>query len=198
MSHAFLLVAVEGPKSAVGKQVAEQLAPFDENGQWFRDGSRWDWWVVGGRYEGRLPKSTIKVAELRKCIDEFTRTKAIADWQAYLDERPEFKPFWEMPNNATEDSYVATKVRNKLSAYAFLKGGIWHENERMGFFGAPATTECEAAGRDKGKCIVGDIKNPPAIIGFNEPTERWQERFWSRFIAPLPDDWWLVAVDYHV
>lgn len=30
------------------------LAPYDENGEWFKDGSRWDWWMVGGRWDGEM------------------------------------------------------------------------------------------------------------------------------------------------
>ncbi len=32
--------------------VSGQLEPYSEQGEWFKDGSRWDWWVIGGRWSG--------------------------------------------------------------------------------------------------------------------------------------------------
>jgi hypothetical protein len=33
--------------------VAHQMQPFNENGKWF-DGSRWDWYSIGGRFSGKF------------------------------------------------------------------------------------------------------------------------------------------------
>lgn len=57
MSHFPVLVLVEedaSDREACESKAAELLAPYDENGEWFRDGSRWDWWMVGGRFCGML------------------------------------------------------------------------------------------------------------------------------------------------
>lgn len=58
MSHASLLVAVDvvnpSDRSEVHAAVSFQMEPYDENGHWFKDGSRWDYWTIGGRYTGRL------------------------------------------------------------------------------------------------------------------------------------------------
>ena len=59
MSHAAVLVALspDDVKRAGGdvkEAVAYQMEPFNENGEWFKDGSRWDWWVIGGRFTDRL------------------------------------------------------------------------------------------------------------------------------------------------
>jgi hypothetical protein len=51
VSHFVVWVLTEGPDD---DRVADLLAPYDENGEWFADGSRWDWWVVGGRWTGML------------------------------------------------------------------------------------------------------------------------------------------------
>ncbi len=53
MSHACVLVAV-APTADVEAAVAEQMAPFEENEEWFADGSRWDWYQIGGRWTGKL------------------------------------------------------------------------------------------------------------------------------------------------
>jgi hypothetical protein len=53
MSHFTVLVLTDG-----GKSVTDLLGPYDESGEWFRGkkgkrpASRWDWWVVGGRWTG--------------------------------------------------------------------------------------------------------------------------------------------------
>lgn len=56
MSHASVLVALSPEDVTLGieQAIAFQMEPFDENGEWFKDGSRWDWYTVGGRYTGRL------------------------------------------------------------------------------------------------------------------------------------------------
>lgn len=41
-------------KTGTGEEVEELLAPYDEQGEFFRDGSFWDWWVIGGRWEGAM------------------------------------------------------------------------------------------------------------------------------------------------
>src|SRR5688500_14258938 len=56
MSHASVLIALDPPvnRSEIDELIAEQMMPFDENGEWFRDGSRWDWYQIGGRFTGLL------------------------------------------------------------------------------------------------------------------------------------------------
>lgn len=51
MTHFATLVLTTGGGD---DEVERLLAPYDEAGEWFADGSRWDWWVVGGRYTGLL------------------------------------------------------------------------------------------------------------------------------------------------
>ena len=53
MTHFPVIVMVPGDAD-VDAAVAKQLQPFDENGEWGRDGSRWDWWQIGGRFSGLL------------------------------------------------------------------------------------------------------------------------------------------------
>lgn len=198
MSHALCLVSIDAPCPYIQSAVKQAMQPFDENDEWFKHGSRWDWWQIGGRYSNCLPKPIIQIKELKAKIDEFARKRAEELWKEFQAASEIMKPFWKIPEGETWDSYIERHSKNKLTAHAFLRSGIWHENERLGFFGCTAKSECQIAGRDEGKCLVGDLKNPPAILGFNESNERWDEHFWNRFIAPLPDESWLVAVDYHV
>ena len=54
MSHFATLVLVDGGTEDVEGRVAELLAPYDENDECFREGSRWDWYQIGGRWTGAI------------------------------------------------------------------------------------------------------------------------------------------------
>lgn len=58
MSHASVIVALSPEQiqehGGIQEAVSWNMEPFDENGEWFEDGSRWDWWVIGGRYTGKF------------------------------------------------------------------------------------------------------------------------------------------------
>jgi len=57
MSHAAVIVAPtkeQVTRLGVEGAVSWEMEPFDENGTWFRDGSRWDWYQIGGRFTGML------------------------------------------------------------------------------------------------------------------------------------------------
>lgn len=58
MSHASLIVALSpadiGAAGNINAAIAHQMAPFDEDGEWGGEGSRWDWWSIGGRYTGKF------------------------------------------------------------------------------------------------------------------------------------------------
>lgn len=158
MSHASVLIAVEGEEADIQSLVAEQMAPFDENDEMFRKGSRWDWYSIGGRWPGELMGAdAVQVKRL-----------------AVADGKSRFPVF-----------------------YAFLRNKRWNERERMGWFGAPATTECEAAGHDVKRCLVRDRKTGAAIVSWGDDP-RWDAKFYDRFVRDLPAETWLVVVDYHV
>lgn len=84
MSHAACLVIVPGSVEVEGVEAAveHEMAPFDENGDFFKNGSRWDWWQVGGRYTGFLGDSNIvrrRDLDLGKLADERRRVR-IEEW----------------------------------------------------------------------------------------------------------------------
>jgi len=67
MSHALVLVALSPEDIAEAKgdkelAVSHQMAPFEE-ADWFSDGSRWDWWIIGGRFSGMLGKNIFEKRE---------------------------------------------------------------------------------------------------------------------------------------
>lgn len=88
------------------------------------------------------------------------------------------------------------------AAYAFLRERHWHEGERMGWFGAPARTECEMKNPNNPesltrRCVTTGDENAKIVV-WNEPHEIWEQSYFQRFIKPLDQDTVLVVVDYHV
>ena len=199
MSHALLIVAVDAKTEAdIEQAVAEQMAPFDEGSEWFKDGSRWDWYQIGGRFSGRFSgrdyarrseiSQELLIAEMR---ERMGRT-----WDKLIKEPSAYQKFSEFDPSETRESYV-NRTAVGFSAYAFLRNMAWHENERMGWFGVSAATECEIKDPDyKGRCLHRDPETEAKIIVYDDA--RWKERYWPRFIETLPGYTWLVAVDYHV
>lgn len=163
MSHASLIVAIEPQHklwSLTNNQEAAitwEMEPFDENHTaMFGDGSRWDYWLIGGRWE--------KFLNGKNLID-------VKDWK-----------------------------KNQKTSFAFLHKRQWHECRRLGWFGCTAPTECERAGspEDKDwKCLFKH-KSGARIISWNSNDEAWSEKFYQRFIKPLPKKTQLIVVDYHV
>jgi hypothetical protein len=96
------------------------------------------------------------------------------------------------------NAYVRRAGLSAVSAYAFLKDKCWHERGRMGWFGTSAITECELATGDKPHiCKFKHHDGEAQVVSWGD-AENWTEKYFDRFIAPLPDDAVLVVVDYHV
>lgn len=54
MTHFAVLVLCPSGTTTPEPVLSTLLAPYDEQGEWGRDGSRWDWYTVGGRFTGLL------------------------------------------------------------------------------------------------------------------------------------------------
>lgn len=275
MSHASIIVALSPDDlAAVGgdvkKAVAHQMEPFDENGEWFKDGTRWDWWTIGGRYTGKFAVAGYRPDDdpsnfemcfichgtgirndalgrnqrlrdpLYKCngcdgvgkslkhasewvevgnvtrrgdlseaaLFETQKTRAIATWEKAESEHREIvRDFsFGIKPGETREEFIARRSQNPLTAYAFLKDRQWHEQDRLGWFASTTSTECErkaeAIGVEfTGRCIHTCEKSGAKIVswtGEKDSEESWQRLYFARFIRPLPDDYTLVVVDYHV
>lgn len=221
MSHAFCIVALspDDTKAAGGdvqEAVDHQMEPFNEDGEWFADGSRWDWWVIGGRYSGRiLGKDVANRGELTEsALLEAAKNQAEKIAMEFLAEpeeqrnNPIVRHFtYGFRGDETADEYIQRHSTVSLSAYAFLKDRTWHEATRMGFFAMPTATECERKAEAKGikhegRCIHRCESTGAKIVSYGSTgdggRDQWSQMFWPRFIRPLPDDYTLVGVDYHV
>jgi len=88
VTHFPVVVFTEAGSSG---EVEHLLAPFDEQEEAFREGSRWDWWVVGGRWDGALLGTEPKIVKVRcdTCDGTGTRDDGLerfgADWVASMN-----------------------------------------------------------------------------------------------------------------
>lgn len=214
MSHARVVIAIpEDRANDINAAVEWEMMPFDEGGQWFRDGSRWDWYVIGGRFGGQFHGKDIiqiKQIDLPQMLED-KRQRMIA---CYDEAKKESHPagIMEMiygvdPSTTTLDEYLAKLDGVAFPApSAFLVNRHWHEGERMGWFGSTAATECEI--KSKGisasveemirRCKYKDEETGACVVVWNEPHEIWEKEFYGRFIEKLDQNYYLVNVDYHV
>jgi hypothetical protein len=225
MSHACVLVAIDvvdpTNREEIEAAVDFQMAPYDENGEFFADGSRWDWYQIGGRFTGLLNPDYDAAQDPRNwescttCGGTGTRPGGLKEfgeaWFAGCNGcngcqgTGKSRKFRNAPV-PFDVAQVKTIDKSKIgAAYAFLRNRHWHEAERMGWFAMPTKSECEikaeAAGGDPNvltrRCVTTGDEHSKIVV-WNEPQEIWDEQFQRRFLDPLPPDAVLVVVDYHV
>jgi len=203
MSHAVVLVALDAgvASSDIEQAVAHQMSPYDENEEWFRDGSRWDWYVIGGRWSHFFGEDTAIVRAHALNLEARAKER-VQSLTAYYTETMAKDPkghslITGIGPGETLEQYLASHGNGRLSAGAFLRERHWHEGGRMGWFGMKMATECEmATGTVPRRCHSQTVD--AHLTTWNEEDVAWTANFEKRFIEPLSPDSWLVAVDYHV
>ena len=206
MSHANILVAVEAmSREDAIETVNVQMAPFQEGGEWLGEGTRWDWFQVGGRWTGKLfpdykpeedPRN-IETCDL--CNGTGKRTDMEVKDGCNGCQGTGTSVVWPTSCAKFDGDVIHKKdlPNTDISAYAFLHNKEWHESQRMGFFGMSTKTECEIADEThEGRCIH-ERATGERIISWNGD-DNWNDRYYDRFIRRLSDDEWLIVVDYHV
>ena len=202
MSHAAVLVALNGATSLshVDSAVYYQMEPFNENGEWFRDGSRWDWWEIGGRFSDLLPADIMRRDQVDlQGIRQHSAEMIYEDWQrGQKEENAELrKAIYGIEPGDTFEQYLERNQTSFPPFFAFLRNRVWHERARMGWFGGTAQTECELAGEDSQKCLHTDEHTGAKIISWGND-QTWGVKFFDRFVRDLPGSTILVVVDYHI
>ena len=130
----------------------------------YNENSKWDWYVVGGRFANQLPMKNIirpygkadqYVSEVKgnmcKIKDiqikkELTEEEIEEYKKFYFNEiegKGFYKPEYILSKYPTFEDYL--EQQSQFSTYALLTSdGIWHEPGRMGWFGcSTATSEDE-------------------------------------------------------
>jgi hypothetical protein len=159
VSHFSVLVLIPSDTSDVPEAVETMLAPFDENGQFFREGdentppSRWDWWTIGGRWTGSLDGYDPRTdpANLEPC-DLCGGTGDRAAWrnEPRQNQVPSgcngcdgkgIRVKWTLAPHDGDIQPVAA-IADGFVPYALVTpDGKWHEKAEMGWFGCPRTDE---------------------------------------------------------
>lgn len=158
MTHFATIVLIGGeinPKdrAQVENAVIPLLAPYDENGEWFKDGSRWDWWVIGGRFTGLLDgydpaADPINHEPCDFCEATGITTQAVADkYPAYQDTVGKeciqcrgsgWRVKWNLADHDGDVMPVEQIDWDKLPwtpGVYVTPNGEWHEQAQNGWWG---------------------------------------------------------------
>lgn len=172
----------------VDQVLTEVLAPYDEQGEWFAQGSKWDWWVIGGRWRGELLTTNHSGIEGESGVYDNPPTNpggvdvarlGDIDWEGMYAARREVVKGWYQEikaegdrfndlNGLDEEGYL--KAHAPFRPQAILMDGEWREAGEMGWFG-----------------VGGDKRND----------EEWL-KIWEETIAKTDKDRILAIVDCHV
>lgn len=193
---------------AIESAARYQLAPFGENGEWFKDGSRWDWWVIGGRYRdhwycGNIV--TIGKFSLEK-QQEHDRARRREWWCSAAEKglsESHRKLFYGIEPSDTLELYVERGVAACVPppCCAFVRNRKWFEPGRMGWFATETATECAIKSpNDEAPdvCRFRHADSEAIITSYKMTFEEWKARWFDRFIRGLPPETVLVLVDCHI
>ncbi len=152
----------------------------------YNKNSKWDWYSVGGRWEGYFTlKDGTKSDSARKGDIDFKamsdeRTEAAAArWDKAVktcngdNETDKNKRYWEYDINeeqwkAGKDAYIESARKTAINTFAVVKDGEWFEKGNMGWFA----------------CVTNENK-------------QWPDEFES-LLTGVPDDEILTLLDCHI
>jgi len=149
----------------------------------YNSNSKWDWWVVGGRWSGCLKLKSggeadiaqIKDVDFNENMDIEALKKNEEIVNAYNKLITEGDSFYKLeylqklyPNI---ESYIIS--RNAFTTFAVVDvDGVWHEKGEMGWFGCSSATPEDAI--------------------------NWNASYYDTFIKNLDKDWYITIVDCHI
>jgi hypothetical protein len=151
-----------------GSDIDEMLAPYQENDEWGADGTRYDWYAVGGRFTGLLDRYDPTTDERNYSPCEYCEatgvtTQAVADkYPAYQkgvgkpciqcavssSGKPKPRPGMRLNfHNADHDGDVMPARNIDIEQLRYIPSVIitpdaaWHERARFGMFGVELKQE---------------------------------------------------------
>lgn len=185
---------------AIRYEDEEDLGPDGEIYSTYNPKSKWDWYEVGGRWDGMLPlkqdNPVIKEAEgVKYVVDDYEYVNEAymsnvvfkdrlpsqreldehyRKWSTYASDEKYKKQFDRMiEQHGDFAGYV--KDRSGFSVYAIVTpDGEWHEPGKMGWFGMSSATE--------------------------EDEDKFKDGFYDNFIVPYlePGKYSITMVDCHI
>ena len=169
------------------KMVSEGCITDDDGNIYstFNENSKWDWWEIGGRWEGSLNLNGKKVdsgrvGDLDFRIDKKEYDRYLRMWDVVVDHKPaeegdDFIPFYSENyyRACFGDRETFARLTSMFSTFAvLLPDGSWFEKGYLGSFGYSSETPEEA--------------------------RFWLESYKPRFLDTADPDWILTVVDCHV
>ena len=153
----------------------------------FNPNSKWDWYEVGGRFEnllrlkdGKMTNSA-KLRDIDFSLDEEEYKKGLRVWDIIVEHKP-LEPDEKMPFSLYNGDYYHERYGSRENyakscamfyTYAVVTpNGIWHEPDRMGWFGVSNATPAQEA--------------------------EWEREFYKKFLENEKPEMVLTVVDCHV
>lgn len=158
----------------------------------YNPNSKWDWYVVGGRFAGMLNKKgeahivgydSARVGDIDFSLDNEKYFSALRWWEVVVDEEPlrddeDEDDFWTIYNKnyfleRYKDKYDYATQTASFSTWSVLTpDGEWHEPGQMGWFG----------------------------VSLSEPEDEVEffKTYAERYIDAADPDWYLTIVDCHI
>lgn len=167
-------------------------APWDEEkqdyGHWKNPNAKWDWWQIGGRWQGLLKTSSGQTDEARVGDIDFepnqeSYTKKLRWWEVVVEGSPlrageskrdffsVYKKEYYINRYKTKETYA--KIHSSVITYAVvMPDGKWYQKGDMGWFGFSSETA--------------------------EESYDWDMHFKENFIDKAEQEWILTIVDCHI
>lgn len=131
--------------------------------------SKWDWWVIGGRWDSSIPTksdnkvNTVKISEIDFSPAQDEIDHYAENWDVRVNGAEKTRhdyAYMDVPSKeqllkvyGTKENYI--KAFAGFSTYATLTpSGDWHEPGQMGWFGTSTATD---ASREEYKKNIKDI-----------------------------------------
>lgn len=156
-------------------------------GYYYNKKSRWDWWVIGGRWDGFFNgENTINVKDFNTAINLRKYNKAFKQWKKWesnnykidLDDECDNWEFTFFNSDYMKDRYKNAENYARIQATPWMRvivtpDGEWHEVGKMGWW---------ACSDETGDDLID-----------------WVDHFAERFILPYSNgEYEITAVDCHI